>query len=55
MMNTEGPTKAPTTAERDVECRRAFVEPQISDPVEVVNGNPAADALFAVAGSGTGP
>lgn len=37
------------------EAKRPFVEPQISDPVEVVKGNPAADCMFAVAGSGTGP
>jgi len=30
----------------------AFVEPAISEAVEVVKGNPAAGALFAIAGSG---
>jgi len=32
--------------------KAVFVEPAISEPVEVVNGNPAAGALFAIAGSG---
>lgn len=54
-MNDTLPANPSATAPRDIECKRRFVEPQISDPVEVVNGNPAADALFAVAGSGVGP
>jgi len=33
-------------------AKPAFVEPAISEAVEVVNGNPAAGALFAIAGSG---
>ena len=35
----------------DAEQRRPFCEPEISDSVEVVKGNPAATTLFAVAGS----
>ncbi len=35
----------------DTEQRRPFCEPEISDSVEVVKGNPAATTLFAVAGS----
>jgi hypothetical protein len=35
--------------------RRAFVEPEVSSPVDVVNGNPAADAFFAVIESGPTP
>lgn len=38
------------------EDKRPFTEPEVSDSVDVVKGNPAAGALFAVAGSGiTGP
>lgn len=40
------------TPNRAVEDKRPFCEPEISDPVDVVKGNPAAEALFAVAGSG---
>ena len=29
--------------------KRTFVEPRISEPVDVVKGNPSANALFAVA------
>jgi hypothetical protein len=35
--------------------RRPFVEPEVSSPVDVVNGNPAADAFFAVIASGVTP
>ena len=33
------------------QAKRPFTEPEISDPVDVVKGNLAAGALFAVAGS----
>ena len=42
-------TQAPSEA---VEPKKPFCEPDISDPVDVVKGNPAAGALFAVASSG---
>ena len=35
--------------------RRPFVEPDVSSPVDVVEGNPAADAFFAVISSGVTP
>ena len=35
--------------------KRPFVAPEISSPVDVVEGNPAADAFFAVVGSGVTP
>lgn len=35
--------------------RRPFVAPEISSPVDVVEGNPAADAFFAVIASGVTP
>ena len=31
---------------------RPFIEPEVSSPVDVVEGNPAADAFFAVITSG---
>lgn len=40
------------TSSEEAEDRRPFSEPAISDPVDVVKGNPAAETLFAVAGSG---
>ena len=42
--------EAPDTG-AGTEPRRPFYEPEISDSVEVVKGNPAATTLFAVAGS----
>lgn len=54
MKNTDRPTTS-TTTEPEVESKRPFIDPQISDAVEVVKGNPAATSLFAVAGSGTLP
>jgi hypothetical protein len=47
-MNTEDKVSSPPSADD----RRPFVDPAISDPVEVVKGNPAASVLFAAAGSG---
>ncbi len=35
--------------------RRPFVAPEVSSPVDVVEGNPAADAFFAVIASGVTP
>lgn len=35
-------------------CRRPFLEPEVSSPVDVVAGNPAADAFFAVIASSGG-
>ena len=35
----------------EAEAKRPFSEPEISDPVDVVKGNPAAGALFAVVSS----
>ena len=46
-MNDQPKSSPPTE-----EVRRPFVEPLVSDPVEVVKGNPAANVLFAAAGSG---
>jgi hypothetical protein len=52
-------SKSETTPEVPVDprpaARRPFVEPEVSSPVDVVNGNPAADAFFAVIASGVTP
>ena len=39
------------TSTEVAEAKRPFSEPEISDPVDVVKGNPAAGALFAVVSS----
>jgi len=48
MNNLDTDAKNPTPDTAIVEPRRPFVEPQISDPAEVVKGNPAAGPFFAV-------
>ena len=57
MKNPDNHTNSPGVAPglTETSAKRSFVEPEISDPVEVVKDNPAANALFAVAGSGTLP
>ena len=40
------------SVDSSVQGKRPFTEPEVSDPVDVVAGNPAAGLAFAVTGSG---
>ena len=55
MKNPDAHNPNPMPPTTGTESKRPFAEPEISDPVDVVNGNPAATSLFAVAGSGVAP
>lgn len=55
MMKNHVKTDGSTPEQPKCESRRPFTAPKISDPVEIVKGNPAANALFAVAGASGGP